>query len=65
MDAVLAQEATRLLLVWHGAVEELAAAAARAVEAPDAARREIAVLHVLSDRAARAFAAYEATALHH
>lgn len=65
MDAVLAGEAVQRLHVWRSAVEELAAAAERVADDPQQAAQEIALLHVLSDRAARAFAQYEALVLAH
>lgn len=65
MDAVLAEEEARKLQAWRSAVEELAAAADRAALDAELARHEIALLHVLSARAAQAFADYEVVALGH
>lgn len=65
MDAVLAGEVVQRLHAWRSAVEELAAAADRAALDADLAAREIALLHVLSERAAQAFASYEALVLGH
>jgi pyridoxine 5'-phosphate synthase PdxJ len=65
MDATTAGEAVQRLHAWRRAVEELAAAADRAALDADLASHEIALLHVLSHRAAEAFADYEAVVLTH
>lgn len=63
MDAALDSDVERSLHVWRSAVAELVAAVDRVADDAEQASRELALLHVLSERAAQAFAHYEAHAL--